>query len=352
MTDRRTHDRTSQIPRRPRVATKVVLATLVSLVSLVVAILGASLIGPYHLDLAGALSGSDPIARRILFAARLPRAIMAGLTGVVLAASGVVLQGLLRNPLAEPYTLGVSSGASAGAVLAILTGANVTVFGMSSVPLFALAGALIAIGVVYLLAKSLSRASRGIDSTTLLLAGICLALTFHALILLAHYIADFGNSYRMLRWLMGGLGVTGYRSLFQILPFAATGLAFQFVITADLNVLAGGEDLARTRGVDVAWTQKIAYFGASLATAAVVAVVGPIGFVGLIVPHVVRSITGPDHRILLPAASGAGGVFLIACDTLARTVFAPAELPVGVLTALIGGPFTIILLMRHRELKH
>jgi iron complex transport system permease protein len=178
---------------------------------------------------------------------------------------------------------------------------------------------------------------------------VCLALSFHSVILLAHYLADFGNSYRMLRWLMGGLGVTDFRTVLQVLPFAVTGLALLAAVTRDLNVLAGGWHVARSRGVDVRMTQKIAYFAASLTTASVVAVVGPIGFVGLMVPHVMRMLVGPDHRILLPACCGVGGAFLIVCDAVARTVLAPAELPVGVLTAMMGGPFMIWLLIRQKR---
>ncbi len=307
-------------------------------------VVGLSL-GPYRLSVADLIHPTG-LSRRILFHVRLPRVLMAALAGASLAMSGAVFQGLLRNPLAEPYTLGVASGASLGAVIAILTGFTGQFLGLTPIPLFALLGALAAVIVVYFLAKSMVGRSTKNRASALLLAGICMAMTFQSVILLAHYMADFGNSYRMLRWLMGGLGVVGYRSLLQILPLVLPGLVIELMVATDLNVLATGEDLARTKGTEVATIHKATYFGASLATAGVVAVVGPIGFVGLIVPHMVRPLTGPDHRLLIPASAAMGAAFLILCDTAARTLFAPAELPVGVITALVGGPFTVAVLLR------
>ena len=326
-----------------RLVKVLVLGTLL----LVAALVAGLLLGPHSLSVRDILSPSG-MERRILFHLRLPRVVMAALAGAALAMSGAVFQGLLRNPLAEPYTLGVSSGASLGAVVAILTGAAVSLWGMTTIPLFALAGALGSVLVVYFLARAMEGRASGTRSAALLLAGICMAMTFQSVILLAHYIADYGNSYRMLRWLMGGLGVVGYRAILQVLPLVIPGMVLELLVATDLNVLATGEDLARTKGTEVETVYRAAYFGASLSTAGVVAVVGPIGFVGLIVPHMVRPLTGPDHRLLLPASAAAGAAFLILCDTAARTLFAPAELPVGVLTALVGGPFTVAILLKRR----
>ncbi len=299
--------------------------------------------GPYPAGLQD-LWGSGP-GHRILLDVRLPRVLTAEVAGAVLAAAGVAFQALLRNPLAEPYTLGVASGASLGAVSAILLGWDVQVAGLGPVSLMALAGALGAMLAVYGTGRVLARRAGADASYGLLLAGICLAVTFQSLILLFHYLADFGNSFRMLRWLMGGLGMVGFDGFFRVLPFAMTGLAILFVLAGDLNYLVLGEELARARGVPVLSVQRAAYFGASLATAGIVASVGPIGFVGLVVPHVARVLVGPDIRVLLPTSAGLGALFLLACDTVARTVFAPTEIPTGVLTSLVGGPAAVLILL-------
>jgi iron complex transport system permease protein len=323
---------------------------------LLVTIVFAPLVGPHLIDPRVALTNPNSLDGRILLVARLPRVLLGALAGGALAVCGATFQALLRNPLAEPFTLGVSSGASMGAVLAILLGLDIEIAGLTAVPAFAFGGGLLAVLAVYWLARTgRGRAGRSshspLQTSTLLLAGVCLAFCFHSVILLAHYLADYGNSYRMLRWLMGGLGVTSFRAVLQVLPFAVTGLALVWAVSRDLNLLSGSEPVATTRGVDVRSTQKIAYFAASLSTAAVVTAVGPIGFVGLMVPHVARRAVGPDHRLLLPASFGVGGAFLVVCDTVARTLLAPTELPVGVVTALIGGPFTVAILVKSQRKK-
>ena len=305
-------------------------------------------LGPYPANLSDLWSPHSQ-ARDILLRIRLPRILAAELAGGVLAASGVVFQALLRNPLAEPYTLGVASGASLGAAAAIVLGWTAQVAGLGPISLMALVGSLVAMVVVYGAGRLLARRSMADTSFGLVLAGICLALTFQALIFLLHYMADYGSSYRLLHWLMGGLGLVGFDGLFRMVPLALTGLALQFVVSGDLNYLYFGEEIARSRGVAVSSVQKAAYFGASMATAGVVSAVGPIGFVGLVVPHVARGVVGTDVRLLLPSAAGLGAVFLLGCDTAARTLFAPTELPAGVLTALVGGPAAIlVLLLRSR----
>ncbi len=330
------------------------LTCLASILLLALVICIAPLIGPHPVSLRKAFMDTASIDGRIVFSIRLPRILMGALAGGTLAVAGVAFQALLRNPLAEPFTLGVSSGASMGAVLAILTGMDIVFLGFTSVPIFAFAGALLAVLVVYYLAgshrgKKRGRNLRPLPTSTLLLAGVCLAFTFHSVILLAHYAADYGNSYRMLRWLMGGLDVTSMKSVLQVFPFSAAGLAFIGIMSRSLNVMAGGEETAQSRGVNVAQLQKYTYFAASLSTAAVVTVVGPIGFVGLMIPHVTRRLTGPDHRLLLPAAFGLGGVFLVICDTIGRSITAPTEIPVGVVTSLLGGPFAVILVLKTKQ---
>jgi iron complex transport system permease protein len=253
-----------------------------------------------------------------------------------------VFQGLLRNPLATPYTLGVSAGASLGAMVAITLGAALPVGGVA---MASLAGAFLAVIVVYALARA---RQRGLSTTVLLLAGVTLNAFFSALILFVQYLSDFAETYRALRWLMGDLDVAGYAPILAAVPLLVVAFAAFAWLARPLNLLSLGGDAAATRGVDVVRTQRVAFFSASLATGAAVSVGGPIGFVGIIVPHLVRLFVGADHRLVLPASVFFGGAFLAACDALARTVLAPLELPVGIITAVIGGPFFLWLLLRKR----
>ena len=285
---------------------------------------------------------SENVDAQIFFLARLPRALAAALVGGTLAAAGVVFQGLLRNPLATPYTLGVSAGASLGAMLAIAFGATNPVVGVAGA---SLAGAFAAVAVVYALA---SARHHGLSTTVLLLAGVTLNSFFSALILFVQYLSDFAQTYRALRWLMGDLDVAGYAPLLTALPLLVIALAAFAWLARPLNLLSLGADAASARGLDVTRAQRLAFFSASLATGAAVSVGGPIGFVGIIVPHFVRLLVGADHRMVLPASLSFGAAFLVACDALARTIVAPLELPVGIITAMIGGPFFLWLLLRSR----
>jgi len=315
-------------------------------VTLVVVTLGAPFIGSTDLHIARVFTSSVPfgdnVDAQIFFLARLPRALAAALVGCTLSAAGVVFQGLLRNPLATPYTLGVSAGAALGAMVAITFGAAWPVGGVATA---SLAGALIAVLVVYALA---SARHRGLSTTVLLLAGVTLNAFFSALILFVQYLSNFADTYRALRWLMGDLDVASYLPILAALPFVvAAFLAFAW-LARPLNLLSLGAEAAGTRGVNVVVAQRLAFFSASIATGAAVSVGGPIGFVGIIVPHLARLVVGADHRLVLPASALFGGAFLVLCDALARTAFAPLELPVGIVTALIGGPFFLWLLLRRR----
>ena len=316
-------------------------------VAMIVAVLVAPFIGATPIRAAAVFSPTVPFAdnvdAQIFFIARLPRALAAALVGGTLAAAGVVFQGLLRNPLATPYTLGVSSGAALGAMLAITFGAGLP-FG--SVELASLVGALAAVFVVYLLA---SAHQQGLSSTVLLLAGVTLNAFFSALILFVQYVSDFAQIFRALRWLMGDLDVVSYRPILSALPLVAIAFVGFARLARPLNLLSLGADAAGTRGVDVERAQRLAFFGGSLATGAAVSVGGPIGFVGIIVPHLVRLVVGADHRLVLPASTCFGAAFLVVCDMMARTVIAPIELPVGVVTAVIGGPFFLWLLLGKRQ---
>ena len=315
----------------------------------IVALLMSPLVGSTTVDFGRVFDQSIPFAAnvdaQVFFIARLPRTLAAGLVGAALAAAGVVLQALLRNPLATPFTLGVSAGAALGAMLAITFGVPLAVQGLPAVPMASFAGAIGAAGIVYALAGA---RHRGLSTDVLLLAGVTLNAFFSALILFVQYFADAAQTFRTVRWLMGDLDVSSYRPVVAALPLLTLSfLAFAW-LTRPLNLLAVGEDAAASRGLDVVRTQRIAFLSASLATGAAVSLGGPIGFVGIIVPHLVRLMVGADHRVVLPAAALFGAAFLIACDVVARTVFAPLELPVGIVTAVIGGPFFLWLLIRKR----
>jgi len=310
----------------------------------------APTLGSVRVSLAKALDASIPFDRnvdaQILFVARLPRTIAGMIVGSALATAGVVFQGLLRNPLATPFTLGVSSGAALGAMLAITFHWAVAVGPFTAVPLASFVGSLAAVGVVYALATA--RARRGLSTNVLLLAGVTLNAFFSALILFVQYFADFADAFRAIRWLMGDLDVSSYQPIYAALPLlAVAAIAFAWLPRA-LNVLTLGQEAAEARGIDVARAQRVAFFSASLATGAAVSIGGPIGFIGIIVPHLVRMLVGSDHRAVLIASALFGAAFLVLCDTLARTIIAPIELPVGIVTALIGGPFFLWLLIAKR----
>jgi iron complex transport system permease protein len=290
-----------------------------------------------------ALPWAENVDAQIFFVARLPRVLAGALIGATLAAAGVVLQALLRNPLATPFTLGVSAGAALGAMLAIAWRLDVGALGISSVPIASFLGSLAAILIVYALASS---QRRGLSTNVLLLAGVTLNSFFSALILFVQYLADFAESFRTVRWLMGDLDVGSYGPILAAIPFIVLAFAVFATLPRALNLLTMGEDVAASRGVDVARAQRWAFVSASLATGAAVSLGGPVGFIGIVVPHLVRLLVGADHRVVLPAATLVGAAFLVLCDLLARTVMAPIEIPVGIITALIGGPFFLWLLVR------
>ena len=307
----------------------------------------APLVGPTRVDLRRAFDFSLPFAdntdAQIFFIARLPRTLAGALVGGLFAASGVVFQGLLRNALATPFTLGVSTGAALGAVIAISFNWSIVALGISAVPVAAFAGSLAAVAIVYALAQA---RHRGLSTTVLLLAGVTMNAFFSAMILFVQYFASFADVYRTLRWLMGDLDVSSYEPIVAALPAALVAFAVFAWLARPLNLLSLGPDSAESRGLDVTRAQRAAFLSASLATGAAVTVGGPIGFIGIIIPHLVRLLVGPDHRLVLPAATLFGASFLVACDVLARTVMAPIELPVGIITAMIGGPFFLWLLIR------
>lgn len=284
--------------------------------------------------------GANSIDARIFWQIRLPRVLVAFLAGAIFAMCGMVFQALFRNPLVAPSTLGVSAGASLGATVYIWLGLAFSFVGISGISVFAFFGALLSILIVW----SLSKIKYGSSTSKMLLAGVAVSFFFVSLIMFLQYMSDISQSFRITRWLMGGVFVFGYGPLWDILPFALIGLIFIWHFSHELNLFITGEEIAISRGVDVDKTIKILFILISVIIGGTVSVCGPIAFVGIIVPHICRLWVGSDHRFLTPATFLFGGLFLVVCDTFARTVVAPAEIPVGVITALLGGPFFLWLL--------
>jgi len=300
-------------------------------------------VGSTGVTLSNFLAGVSP-DREIIMIARLPRVLFGALVGGALAMAGVLFQAILRNSLADPFTLGVSAGSSLGAFIAIWLGLEAVVWGIQVVSVAAFIGAFLTILLVFFIARTGS----GIPTFTLILSGVTLNFICGALMMFIHYAANFNQGYLMTRWTMGALDTADLRIVLWAAPFVIGCLFGLMWLAGQLNPLAAGEEWAASRGVNVRRVKWLAYFIGSILTGAVSAFSGPIGFVGLIVPHTVRLIAGPDHRILIPASFFLGSAFLVLCDTAARTLFAPTEIPAGVITALLGGPFFIVLLKNRR----
>lgn len=313
--------------------------TLLALL-LAVALVAASATGAAHASWRDALAG-DATARAILVGIRLPRALLAALVGATLAVAGVTFQTLLRNPLADPFILGVSGGAACGASIA-------TAFGLARlpgvVPLVAFAGACGATGAVFLLARRRS----GTDATRLLLAGLVLNAFFSAVILISFGMSRQSDLTAALRWMMGTLFGAGWSDVALLAILLLGGTVVLATFGNDLRMLAFGEDDAKSRGVDVERIKRIGFITASIITGAAVSVSGIIGFVGLLVPHLIRLVWRRDFRFLLPLCAIGGGVLVVLADLLSRVTVASSELPVGAFTAVLGVPFFLSLLRRSR----
>ena len=286
-------------------------------------------------DRAGSLSSTD---QTILFSIRLPRIVFAGIVGGALAAAGVVFQGLLRNPLADPYILGISSGAAVGALCALLLGIGFAP-GVSG---SAFLGAAFTVVLVY----GIARTRTELHSATLLLAGVIVNAFFGAVIMFLIATAGDKKLHNAMFWLMGDLSLALWPEILLAGFFLSAGFILIFLHARALNLIAVSEETAGQLGVPVERTKTVLLGAASLVTGVAVSVSGIIGFAGLIVPHLMRMLLGSDHRLLLPASVLFGAAFLIVADTLARTILAPSELPVGVITALCGAPYFIYLLRR------
>jgi len=295
--------------------------------------------------------GAPSLASRLFWEFRVPRVGMACLAGAALALAGCVFQSVFRNPLAEPFTLGVASGASLGAAIGLhfgWTGIWLGVF--PALTGLAFAGAVASVVIVW----SISRLRGSGSVTTLLLAGVAIGFVCAAMILLLEFLSARPVTNEIVRWLMGSVDRTGIDGLRQTIPFVAVAAAIIWYLHKSLDLLMMGEFVAAGRGVDVRRTRAVAYFTASLMTAAIAAQCGPIAFVGLLVPHMMRGLGGPTHRHLLPAAALAGAIFLPWCDVLAGNVLrwrsgSALQIPVGVVTNFVGGLFFIYLLIARRE---
>jgi len=288
-----------------------------------------------------ALAGQgEQTARTIVWELRLPRAVLALLAGGALALAGAVFQALLRNPLAEPYVLGVAGGAAVGAVGAVVLGLAAVLPWL--LPAAALVGA---VGAILLVFRIAARAST-VDTRVLLLAGVVAGAFFNAIILLLLTLADVESFRSAVFWMMGSLAGASWTQAALLALYLVPACVVLLSLARAFNAIALGEETAQHLGIRVERIKWLAYFVASLAVGAAVATCGVIGFVGLIVPHALRLLWGSDHRLLLPASLLGGGVFLLLADTAARTVAPPAELPVGVITAVVGVPLFVILLRR------
>ncbi len=320
-------------------------ALVVLVVLSLAALAAAPWIGMRGIGWSDVAGGGDPLLADIFWKLRLPRALIAFIAGCGLALGGAAFQALFRNPLAEPFTLGVSAGASAGVAAAFFLGSSGAVFGvLAAENIWAFAGALLTVCMVY----AFSRLKPGFQPATLLLAGVAASFFFSNVVLLLQHLASPGDAARIARALTGGVAGAGGERLLLLLPFVLPGALVTAAHAREMDIIACGEELARTRGVDTAAVRKRLFVGVSLMAGGVTALCGPIGFVGLAAPHVCRVFVGPEHRRLLPASACAGGVFLVAADLAGRVAVAPAELPAGVVASLCGAPFFLWLLLRAR----
>jgi iron complex transport system permease protein len=281
----------------------------------------------------------------ILFSLRLPRTVLMALVGAGLAGSGTAYQGLFRNPLADPYLIGVSSGAGLGAVLAMAPGtSSQSVFGLMTIPVAAFAGAVLTVVAVY----QLARVGHTLPTTNLILAGVAVS-AFTSALTSYLMLTSTGELRRAIIFLMGGATMSGWQPVLAVLPFTLVGLGVLLTTGHALNVFQFGEEQAAQLGLPVGRLRRIVVLSASLTTAAAISFAGVIGFVGLVVPHLVRFLWGGDYRRILPLSIIGGAALLLYADVLARVVLAPQELPVGIITALVGVPFFLWILRRARQ---
>ena len=284
----------------------------------------------------------EPVTETIVADIRLPRVILASLVGAALAVAGATYQGLFRNPLADPYLIGVAQGAALGATIGFLLPWKIT--GLEIIPIFAFCGALLAVAIVY----SIARVGKTLPITTLILAGVAVG-AFLASITLYLMIASGDRLHGIISWLLGRFSLSDWGQITAVAPYIIIGVSFIWLYARPLNIMQLDEEQAQQLGIDVERTKLVLLAAATLITAAAVSFCGIIGFVGIIVPHAIRLLWGPDHRFLLPLSTFAGAILLVLADTAARTILAPTEIPVGVITAFLGAPFFLYLLRQKKR---
>src|SRR5689334_2479631 len=317
--------------------------------ALLAACLAGALMGPVHIGVGTvlrALTGGavDPGQANILWSLRFPRVVLGVLVGGMLAIAGAAYQGVFRNPLADPYLLGAAAGANLGATLAIAFGPGTTVIGLNIVPLAAFAGAGVAVAGAYVLGQTVS----GLRSNTgLILAGVAMAAFFNSVQTYVQQLQT-GNIRQVYSWILGRLVTAGWDGVLLVLPYVVVSALVIFLHRRLLDALMVGEDEVTSLGISVRRVRLIVVVAATLGTAAVVAVGGTIAFVGIIIPHTIRLLVGRSYTVVVPLSLLFGAAFLVLADTAARTILAPAELPIGVITAFVGAPFFIAVMRSTR----
>ena len=319
---------------------------LIILVSLTILCV-SPFVGAQQIPFSALFEAGDGTYVSVLRDLRIPRVMLGAIIGATLAVSGLIFQALFRNSLASPDMLGVSTGAAFGAVIFIRIGYLFTfTTTVSGISIAAFAGAAAATSIIYM-AGSLRRG--GMSEATLLLAGIAMSYFFGSMSMVVQYASGFVDSFRMVRWSMGGLQAVGYSQVWLTIPALLAVVISAYIYGPELNLFVCGEYIAASRGVAVAKMRKILFLVISFAVALTVSACGPIGFVGLMVPHMCRKLVGTDHRRAALASLFFGAGFLVFCDTFARTVWAPAEVPVGIITSSLGSLFFLILLIRGKK---
>lgn len=305
---------------------------------------GAKLLGP--LDVFESLgAAADSLDVRIFWTLRVPRAIFSWCAGAALAICGMVFQALFRNPLADPSMLGVSSGASLGAAAAIKFGLAGGSAALLTMPACAFIGAIAAVAII----SAFARMARAAADASLLLAGIAMSALFSSIIMLFQYSSGAAETYRLISWTMGGISIAGMAEGMAAVPSLVISLAAALYFSTELDLMLFGDEIASTRGVSAIRLRRALFAAVSLSVAVIVARCGPISFVGLLAPHAARRISSPRHGMLAFASAAAGGAALTICDTAARTLWAPAELPVGIIISFLGAPFFMWMLISSRQ---
>lgn len=313
--------------------------TLFLLILSVAILLVIPFVGIMKIDLNTLFQKSD--SGFIFWQLRLPRTLLGFVTGSCLALAGLIFQNLFRNSLATPYTLGISSGASAGVVLGVKLHLSATFLGMNGPVLLGIAGALLSIGVIL----GIARLVRSYSIYTLLLSGVAINFFFSSFILISQYLFDFTQTLTILRWLMGGISVTGYRELTLLLPVAVFFVLAAWLLRKELVIASAGEAFAHSKGLNITVFRILVFILVSAVIGILVSFTGPIGFVGLIIPHIGRLLFKRDFKSALIFTVVFGGMFLALTDFMARTLIRPAEIPVGIITSLLGAPFFLFVLI-------